>query len=480
MFGPCKNISPLCPPSNPLLSGVPRRPILAAAIALVLACRSGSQPYRGLSVATTTPPSSLLRLVAAGGTAELYRVPRLEPWGWRSAAPLPALRRPIGADLDLGVVYSLTGKNEVLGFDLVTARPRPQPTTGVREVAVGPDGTLYTVDDSLRVVQFVRRNPQRFEARLPARPRELYGTRGSALLAVSSGQGSTLTVLRSDDPPAKIPLPPGDAAATFWGDLVAVAADTAVVLVEPDHPDRSVSIPVHGHARAILFSPSGHRFYVARREGSILVFNRFTREQVDEIRLPGAAASLRSDPFGRWLMVHPQGNDSLWLVDLARNKFVRGLHADWAVDLPTVTNSQTLLVKQGDDLVAFDLTKPDAPATGRVKGGAADYWLPLAWTPETGTASIGTAPGADSTAVADTTDGGESKVYLQVSSSQNKAWSSELARQLEQQGLPASVLDPHSPDEGFRVVLGPYPTREAAESTGKRLGRPFFIYQPDR
>jgi sporulation related protein len=457
---------------------VPRRPILAAAIALVFACRSGSQPYRGLSVATTTPPSSLLRLVAAGGTAELYHVPKLDPWGWRSAVPLPALRRPIGADLDLGVVYGLTSKNEVVGFDLVTARPRPQLLAGVRDVTVGPDGTLFTVDDSLRVVQYIRRNPQRFDAKLPSRPRELYGTRNSALLAVSSGQGSTLTLLRNDDQPAKIPLPAGDAASTFWGDLVAIAADTAVVLVEPDHPDQTTSIHLSGHARAILFSPSGHRFYVARREGPVLVFNRFTREQVEEIKLPGAAASLRSDPFGRWLMVHPQGSDSLWLVDLARNRFVRGFHTDWAVDLPTVTNQQTLLLKQGGDVVAFDLTKPELPESGRVKGGAVDYWLPLAWTPETGTASIGTEAGTDSSA-ADTT-GGESKVYLQVSSSQNKAWAAELARQLGQQGLPASVLDPRGPDEGFRVVLGPYPTREAAESTGKRLGRPFFIYQPDR
>lgn len=54
------------------------------------------------------------------------------------------------------------------------------------------------------------------------------------------------------------------------------------------------------------------------------------------------------------------------------------------------------------------------------------------------------------------------------------------ARQLEQQGLPASVLEPRDGEEGFRVVLGPYPTREVAESTGRRLGRPFFIYQPDR
>lgn len=453
--------------------------LLLAAIALVVACRSGSKPYRGLSVATTTPPSSLLRLPAGGGTAELYHLPKLDPWGWKSAVPLPPLRKPIGADLDQAVVYALTGKNEVVAFDLLTTRPRPQLTADVRDVTVGPDGALFTVDDSLRVVQFVRRNPVHFQSRLASRPRDLYGTRSSALLAVSSGQGATLTVLHSDDTPVRIPLPPGDAASTYWGDLLAVAADTAVVLVDPDHTDRIASIPVSGHARAVLFSPSGHRFYVARREGTVLVFNRFTRDQVAEIKLPGAAAALRADPYGRWLMVHPQGSDSLWLVDLARNRFVRGFAANWAPDLPTVTNQQALLVKQGPDVVAFDLTSSDMPESGRVRGGADDFWLPLAWTPETGTASISPEAVPDSIQV-DSGGAPDTRVYLQVSSSQNKAWSSELARQLEQQGLPASVLDPHSPDEGFRVVLGPYPTREAAESTGKRLGRPFFIYQPDR
>jgi hypothetical protein len=30
-------------------------------------------------------------------------------------------------------------------------------------------------------------------------------------------------------------------------------------------------------------------------------------------------------------------------------------------------------------------------------------------------------------------------------------------------------------DEGYRVVLGPYPSREAAESAGRELGRPVFV-----
>jgi hypothetical protein len=458
---------------------VPTHPLLAVATVLLVACQSGPPPYTsGLSVASTTPPSSLLRLPTAGGTAELYHVPHLESWGWRTSAPLPPIRRAVGADLDLGLVYALSAKNEILTLDLQTARPRPQFLSGVREVAVGPDGTLFTVDDSLKVVQVVRRNPVRFSARLPSRPRDLFGTRGSSLLAVSSGTSNVLTVLRTLEQPVRAPLPKGDAAATFWGDLLAVAADSAVILLDPDEPETQLSLAVEGHARAVLFSPSGHRFYVARREGSVLVYNRFNREKVDEIELPGDAGALRADPYGRWLLIHPPGADSLWLVDLAKNRYVGGFAADWAQDLPTVTNQQALLVKAGGDVIAYDLTKPDFPEAGRVRGGARDAWLPLAWTPETGTATALPEPTADTLAAGQ--DDGRPRVYLQVSSSQNRSWSAELARQLEQQGLPAKVLDPRPGEDGFRVVIGPYQSRDEAEATGRRLGRPYFIYQPDR
>jgi hypothetical protein len=451
------------------------RPLLGLALALI-ACQSNSQPYHGLSAGTTTPPTSLLRLPSAGGTAELYRLPTLENWGWKASTGLPALRRVVAADLDVGVVYALTTKNEIVALDLQTGRPRVQIADGVRDVAMGPDGTLHTVDDSLQILQIVHRNPTRISRPLAGRPREMFGGRNSTLIALA---GHTLSIVRGEEAPVRQTLPSGDASATYWGDLIAIAADSAVILLDPDTPDKVRVLPVSGHARAVLFSPSGHRFYVARREGSVLIFSRFTREQVGEIKLPGPAAALRSDPFGRWLMVHPAGRDSLWLVDLATNRFVGGFAATWATDLPTISNQQTLLLKTNGDVVAYSLTQGDFPEKGRVPDGAADFWLPLAWTPETGTASIAVAPAPDSTpATADSVE--VPQVYLQVSSSQNKDWASELARQLEQQGLPASVLDPRAPDDGFRVVLGPYPSREAADATGKRLGRPYFIYQPDR
>ena len=47
------------------------------------------------------------------------------------------------------------------------------------------------------------------------------------------------------------------------------------------------------------------------------------------------------------------------------------------------------------------------------------------------------------------------------------------------QGLPASVIRPKRQDEFYRVVLGPYSSRESADSAGTRLGQPYFLYLPE-
>ncbi|MGH7702312.1 MAG: SPOR domain-containing protein [Gemmatimonadales bacterium] len=461
----------------------PARTAVGLLLATV-ACQSPPKPLASsLSVTSQTPPSSLLRLPSGGGVAQVYRVPALVETTWRSQGRFPALRRAIGADLDQAMVYALTSTSEVVALDLESGRVRSV-LTGVRDAALGPDGALYSVDDSNAVTRTVRRNPVRFRTRLPGRPRDLFGTKDDRLLALSTAPANTLTILSGDDPARTVPLPRGDAAATYWGDLVAVAADTAVVLFDPRAVDQLQSLPVDGHARAVVFSPSGHRLYVARREGGILVVNRFSQEIAGELKLPGPAGAFRPDPFGRWLLVHPPTADSLWLVDLATGRYARGFATSWGPDLPTVTNQQTLLLRNGNDVEAYDLSRPELPQSGRVAGGGRDLWVSLAWTPETGTQSAAL-PDSTAAAAADSTTGVPGAgtiggVFLQVSSSQNPAWAAELARQLTDAGLPASVLKPRAAEDGYRVVLGPYASRDEAEATGRKLGRPFFIYQPDQ
>ena len=66
------------------------------------------------------------------------------------------------------------------------------------------------------------------------------------------------------------------------------------------------AIPVSGTAKAVMFSPSGHRLYVAHDDDGLLVLDRFSGERARRtIDLPGPAMGLRGDRFGQWLLVRP-------------------------------------------------------------------------------------------------------------------------------------------------------------------------------
>jgi hypothetical protein len=319
----------------------------------------------------------------------------------------------------------------------------------------------------------VRRTPVRFRSKLQGKPAELYGTMEGALLARLAGNRPALEFLGSDQAPTSIPLPAGDVAPSFLGDQVAVAADSAVIVYTPHDKSKPKVIPVEGDARAVLFSPSGHRLYVARAAAPLLVLDRFDGSRLREIELPAPARGLRSDLYGSWLLVQPENGDSVWVIDVGTGKYVGATATRWADDLPAVAPPHTLLVRRGADLVALDLKSEGFTEMGRVTGGATDFWLPLAWHPPQ---EDEIQMDADSAALADADSAGRRPtVYLQVSSSQNPTWASELSEKLRAAGLPASVLTPRRAEEAYRVVLGPYGTREQAEETGRKLGMPSFI-----
>jgi sporulation related protein len=457
------------PPVNP-------RPILSGAATLLVASACGGSPdlaTGSLPAASRSLPSvTVLRVPREGGLAKLYRVPALDSAAWKPAEKLPPVERPIGADPEQGLVFVLDRKNNVVAVDLDTRRVRTF-LENIRYATLGPDGALYAVDTASAVTQLVRRTPVRFRSKLQGKPTELHGTMDGALIAHLAGNQPALEFLGSDQAPTSRPIPDGQVASTFLGDLVAVAADTAVVLYPTQSKSEHRSIPIAGDARAVLFSPSGHRLYVARAAAPLLVLDRFEGTRLREIELPGPARSLRGDLYGNWLLVRPQTGDSVWVVDVGTGRYLGSTAAKWTDDLPAVAPPHTLLVRRGADLVALDLASSGFTEMGRVQGGAADYWLPLAWHPAQETEIP---IEADSAALSAADSGpGRPTVYLQVSSSQNPTWASELSEKLRAAGLPASVLTPRRSEDAYRVVLGPYTTREQAEQTGRTLGMPSFI-----
>src|SRR5205807_1158326 len=267
-----------------------------------------------------------------------------------------------------------------------------------------------------------------------------------------------LLTAAADQPPTSRPLPAGsDVAATRWGDVVAVATDSGVLVMDPLGRREATFIALSDHPRALVFSPSGHRIYVARRtEPGLAAIDRYDQEEIDGVALPLPAEAIRLDPLGRWLLAKPTGGDSVWGVDLPVKRLLGSVPCTWRVDLPAISPDGSLLVPRGNDIVAY---RPDSLIeTGRAKGGASDFWMLTAWRPRGSyrgafaDADAGAAAPADQAAAADTA-GPEGPMYVQVSTSQNEAWSSEMAQQLTRAGLGARVLQPKNPDDGYRVVL---------------------------
>jgi sporulation related protein len=427
---------------------------------------AGNLPAVGRGPTTAT----LLRVPREGGLTRLYRVPGLDASSWKMQDKLPPLERVIGADPEQGLVYCLDRKRNVVGIDLETHRVRTY-TEQVRNAFVGPDGSLFTIDTGDVVTQLVRRTPVRFRSKLQGTPQELNATMSGSVLARVAGKKPGLEVLGPDQAPTTTTIADGDMTQTLWGDLVAVAGPKGVTVYQTQGKEKPRTLDVDG-AKAAMFSPSGHRLYVVRETGTLVIFDRYSWDKLDEVDLPGPAVALRGDLYGQWVLIRPAIGDSAWVFDVGRNHLVGSAPAHWEGSLPQVVSPNTLLTRQGDRLVALDLGAKDFPRRGAIDDSTEDLFIPLAWHPAQDEPVPAESDSA-SLAAADSTRG--ATVYLQVSSSQNPAWADELSQRLRAAGLPASVLKPKRSDEPHRVVLGPYPTREQAEEAGRKIGMPSFV-----
>jgi len=291
-----------------------------------------------------------------------------------------------------------------------------------------------------------------------------------------------MLILGSDRQLSSAEVGAGFATATYWADLVAVTDRNRVTLYRTEDPFDSRSFETEGDVRQVVFSPSGHRLYVAHTDPRIDVIDRYSLDRLATIRLPGTPRALRVDGTGRWLLAQPESGDSAWVIDAATNGRVATIDTEWSDDLPTVAGAATLLTRRDGDLIASDLSRASRPELGRVIGGGEDEWLVTGWLPrDRMTLAAAVAESVlvrqDSLLVADSqavAPGGD-RLYLQVSSSRNAEWTRELARNLTAAGYPTRVLEPTGDEEGYRVVIGPFPTRDEAEETGRKLGRPYFV-----
>lgn len=403
-----------------------------------------------------------------GADARLYALPGLDEAAWRFGTPGLVVHRMVGFSRDQDEVHLLTVRGELTTLDLETGRARILDTSVVA-AALGPTGVLHLVrrDGSLGALSYRTVTP--WPGKLDPLPEAVWGGGSERLVAlVQTRRERQLLVLSAGKPSLAQRLPNGPLAVSRWGDLAVVAVDSGLMVLDPADSTRRAFHRLPGTSDAVGLSPSVHRIYVATADQELLVLDRTSLETAARLRLPGRAGALRVDPLGRFLLIRPASGDSVWLVDPAEPHLLGTFPATWRDDLPAVAPDGTILVAYGPDIAAY---APDSlTVNGRVAAGARDRWLAAAWDPRRPALQLAT----DTTAAAPLASG--QAIYVQVSSTANEAWAQDAAQNLRSAGMQATVLPPATAEDPYRVVLGPYPSRETAEAAGRKLGRPFWIF----
>jgi hypothetical protein len=451
-------------------------------------------------------PIVALRIPSGGGALRVYLLPSLTPADWALGGRTSPAANVIGMD-DAGrrLIYR-DSMGTVKAFDLVAYRERPIEANSIYVgrgaiTTLSSDGTLYGITPDGTVIESAPWGAIEWPNRLGRGVRDAFAGVAARLIAIRHTAEDTLALAsREAGVSLKKAVPRAIArTASRDGDAVAFVTDSGLVVVEEREPEAPWYVRLPGSPAAAVFTPSGHRIYVAlKARGEVAVVDRFTRRALATIQLPGPADALRTDPWGRVVFVHPgdAAGDETWIVSVVSNRLSGRVNTRWANDLPTVSEDGVLLLREGANVVARDIHSLDS--LGTVVAGAADLWFVGRWKPTTTpnvlregarepaprrarpappatvAAPRRSAPPAAAPAPAPTAE----RVWVQVSVSQNEKASRDLAAELGRSGHAAQVITPRSPGEGWRVVVGPYSSRSAADSAGRLLGRPYFILEP--
>lgn len=416
--------------------------------------------------------SVAFRLARRGGRATLYQLPQLDEVAWRfDAGPAP-IDRLVGFAADDDLVYGITTGRALVALDLTSGRTRVL-DTAVAVATLGPQGTPFFVRASGAVGRVDRRTVSLLPESLPEPPTDLWvGARSRILARLPADTGQRLVAFSGGQPAVWRTLPRGRVAVAAWGDAVAIGTDSGVAWLDPASLEVAAFSRLPDTVAQVTFSPSAHRLYALLRRGDLIQFDRFDRTVLERMELGGPASDARTDPLGRYLLVRPAAGDSVWIVDVTSWTLLGPVAARWEPDLPTVAPNGTVLVRRETSVVAFDPLR--LRAMGEATDRAGDRWLVARWDPRRPALELAR---ETTTQAAEPT--GDQIVYIQISSTSNESWAHDAAQNLRRAGMNAQVLPPEAVGDPYRVVLGPFSSRDAAEAIRSRLQMPSWILVRD-
>lgn len=493
------------------------------ALALLSGC-GGDAPPPAVLAAGGGFEALLLQVPTDGGVVSVHR-PGSDSVLWRSREPAPPTRALLGFDEYLGTLVAQDSGGRPFGMSLrvgaverfdTAALGALTATEGAAVFTTRAEGTLQRLTP---IASWTWRPPQAPDALVPL----LDG--GALVVATTAGVGSVIRRIR---PPNPTPVDSLDLPATaMWrrttaADLVWGVTDDDIIAVRIRDLTEVFREGVSGRIRAIETTPSGDRLYVATASRTLQVVDRFAQEEAAAIDLPAGVTVLRMDPEGAYLLAGAEGLEQVFVIAVGTGRVIATIDAPWGEDLPVVTPTATIIVRDGRDVVEREIV------SGREKirhpDGAADLWRLVRWDgfrprranldnrlsadAVTDTAAADSAFAemvrarygivGDTALVGDTSalggagdvggatrDGGASTSDVPLAPSA-EVWmvgfatlTDEPAARRLAGAIRGARLVPATRDgaPAWRVIAGPYPSREAAERAGIASDRPFWVFE---
>ncbi len=508
------------------------RTLIALALVLAACGRSSDAGPADDHDASSTlarrgPDAVLLRVPRAGGEAVAYAFPVVDSALWLSAEQLPAIERVLGFDPEAGTVTFLGTRGAPSRLDLRVGGVATAAQARLTSLSTADGAALFGVDQRGVVNRLTPSGTWRWQPPSPAS--EVFPQPDGALIVAAPTNDSTTTLWRIFPPDttrvAEATLPrTANATSAQAGDRIYYAIGARLVGVRARDLLTLPSVELDTTVRTMVPTPSGDRLYIlADSAAEVMVFDRYQEGMTDPIELPDTASDLRMDPLGRLLLARNAAGDSIWVIAVGTHQLIGALESRWRADLPAVAPDGSIAIVRGNDVLLADAASARDPR--RLVGGARDLWHFLFWNgfrprasgiddPVTFAGvgpvdSLGNLLPPDSTFGAGTDSLGGSGLFPATDTL------APTGRQFEQPRGPGGLVEPgtraftvqfaalmveeaarelasHILVDGqrarvvpavqagtpvYRVVRGPYDSREAAERAGSRAGRVFWVYE---
>jgi hypothetical protein len=471
----------------------------------------------------------VLRVSRGGGIVSAYPYPGLDSVLWRATSRVPALDRIVAFGAEDGYLAAYDARRAPVRIDLRIGSTASSKDTGNIAVSSFDGATIYTLTPDTTITRFTTSGDTwTIKPGLPVNA--LFAVSDGSLIAVgASGKKAIVWRVR----------PPGDeivdtltfdvggseaangamiaSTAGSTGDRVFFGVHTSVIAVRTRDMYRLLDIDLDDPVVAIEPTPSGDRLFVALSDDrSLRIVERSEGRVIGKIKLPSTARALRMDPLGRTLLARGAA-DTVFAISVADDALQATLQTDWRADLPQVFADGAVAVIRGDDLLITTLTSP--PTERVIKNGANDFWFSFRWNgfrpraagldqpvefrtsaprdpadfsderPDSARDAIarlnalpGTTvpPGSTTVPVPPSADSASAQQQFMVSFAavQSEQRARDLASRIRVNGqAPRITSSDLNGTTLFRVVMGPYPTREAADRIGKASGFSFWIFE---